>query len=149
MAEEIERKFLVAGEGWRRAAAGSRSMRQFYLARGERATVRVRLTEGHPARLTVKGEGGVSRPEFEWEIPETDAREMEALATGRVIAKTRHLVSHGGFTWEVDVFEDGLVLAEIELPAVDTPFERPDWAGEEVTGDPRYFNAAMAMGVER
>lgn len=147
MAREIERKFLVTGEGWRDAVTESRRIRQFYLARTDRATVRVRVTDDDTGRLTVKGSAaGASRAEYEWEIPVAEARAMEALRAGRTLLKTRHLVPAGDLAWEVDVFEDGLVLAEIELPAEDAAFDRPDWIGSEVTGDPRYYNAAMALG---
>ncbi len=147
MAREIERKFLVTGEGWREAVTASRRIRQFYLARTDDATVRVRITDDAAARFTVKGTGsGASRDEYEWDIPLAEARAMEALRTGRTIVKTRHLVPTGELTWEVDVFEHGLVLAEIELPSEEVAFDRPGWIGTEVTGDPRYYNAAMALG---
>ncbi|WP_108893360.1 CYTH domain-containing protein [Palleronia abyssalis] len=150
MAEEIERKFLVTGEGWRDRVSQRRAIRQFYLAQSDSATVRVRISDGTSARLTVKGRrAGMSRPEYEWDIPVDEAREMEALAAGRVLVKTRHLVRAGDLTWEVDAFEDGLTLAEIELPFEDTPFDRPDWLGREVTDDPSYYNAAMALGGDQ
>ena len=147
MALEIERKFLVKGDGWRAAGTAARDIRQFYLARTDGATVRVRITDGADAVLTIKGtRAGMSRDEFEWPIPADDARAMEALAQGRPIVKRRHLVRHGSECWEVDVFEDGLVLAEIELASEDTGFDRPDWLGREVTDDPTYYNAHMALG---
>ncbi len=147
MAREIERKFLVANEGWREAVTGSREIRQFYLARTDRATVRVRISDGSAARMTVKGTSdGASRAEYEWDIPLDEARAMEAMRTGRTLVKTRHLVPAGDLTWEIDTFEDGLVLAEIELPHEHAAFDRPDWVGAEVTDDPAYYNAAMALG---
>ncbi len=146
MGREIERKFLVTGEGWRAGMGAAREIRQFYLARTDRATVRVRIIDGRAARMTVKGNAeGAARAEHEWDIPLEDARAMEALRTGRTIVKTRHVVPAGDLAWEVDVFDDGLVLAEIELPSEDAEFERPPWIGGEVTGDPRYYNAAMAL----
>ena len=147
MAEEIERKFLVTGDGWKEGVSERRAFRQFYLSHGDTATVRVRIVDEASARLTVKGNrAGPARPEYEWDIPVEDAREMEALALGRVLVKTRHVVPAGSLAWEVDVFEDGLILAEIELPKVDAAFDRPDWVGEEVTDQSRYYNAAMALG---
>lgn len=149
MAEEIERKFLVIGDSWQEGVSERRAFRQFYLARSDSATVRVRITDDSSARLTVKGNrAGAARPEYEWDIPVEDARELEALATGRVLVKTRHVVPAGDMAWEVDVFDDGLTLAEIELPDADASFDRPDWLGREVTDDPAYYNAAMALGTD-
>jgi adenylate cyclase len=149
MGKEIERKFLVRGKGWREGADAGRSIRQAYLTRGA-AQVRVRILDDSKARLTVKsGKAGLERDEFEYDIPLADAEAMMALRTGEVIAKRRYRLPAGdGLTWEIDVFgegQNGLVLAEIELPAKDASFARPDWLGNEVTGDPRYSNAALAM----
>lgn len=145
MATEIERKFLVRGDSWRRSDAVLYA--QGYLNRDQRRTVRVR-TAGNRAWLTIKGLSvGASRPEFEYEIPLADAEQLLALSDGPVVRKRRHLVPCGGFTWEVDEFEGdnaGLVVAEIELDAEDQEFEKPEWLGEEVTGDPRYFNSSLA-----
>lgn len=149
MGKEIERKFLVRGTGWRARADAGRNIRQAYLARGT-AQIRVRIIDDREARLTVKsGKGGIERDEFEYEIPLEDAEAMMALRTGEVIAKCRHRLPAGdGLTWEVDVFggeQNGLVIAEIELPTQDTAFTRPEWVGDEVTDDPRYSNAALSM----
>lgn len=158
MATEIERKFLVKGDGWRAAAGPPRRLAQAYLCGGAGTTVRVRIVDDARGYLTVKGRtlelaGGVAgsaRAEFEYEIPLADAEAMLQLRTGALLAKSRHVVpEEGGLAFEIDVFEAdyaGLVVAEIELPAPDAPFTRPDWLGDEVTGDPRYFNAAMAAG---
>ena len=110
--------------------------------------LRPRLADG-AARLTIKGEReGIARAEYEYEIPERDAREMlERLCMGTPIAKTRYEVEHGGRTWEIDVFEDandGLVLAEVELESEDEPVEAPAWTGREVSDDERYYNAYLA-----
>ena len=146
MPVEIERKFLVRGDEWRRAP-GVR-YRQAYLFRENENTARVRLA-GEKAYLTIKGptrEG--SRPEFEYEIPAADGEELIKLCTGLIIEKIRHFIDYQGFTWEVDEFlgeNAGLVVAEIELKAVDQPFGRPVWVGKEVTGDPRYANASLAV----
>ena len=151
MAKEIERKFLVAGEGWRDRATGSRSFRQGYLAETDKLAIRVRIVDEAEAFLTFKSAvHGTTRAEFEYPIPLDDARALIELHQGLVIEKRRHLVPFGGFTWEVDIFAGahaGLTLAEIELPAEDTPFERPNWLGREVTGERRYYNASLAIEV--
>ena len=147
MGFEIERRFLVQGDAWRAAVTRTRRLVQGYLAREDGVTVRLRLA-GDRARLTIKGPGGLVRREFEYDIPAADAAAMlDALCDGRRLAKTRHDVPHGGLLWEVDVFEaplDGLVIAEVELPAPDHPLILPPWAGREVTEDRRYANAALA-----
>jgi len=148
MAQEIERKYLVADDSWRSAVTGSARIMQGYLASGEHVTVRVRV-KGDAGYLTVKGATqGVSRSEFEYEIPVADACDMlSGLAQGPVIDKVRHLVPVGGHVWEVDVFagdNEGLVMAEVELAADDESYEVPDWAGAEVSHDPRYFNVNLA-----
>ena len=146
MGQEIERKFRVADDGWR-TDAGIR-FRQGYLCAEKDRTVRVR-TEGERAVITVKGATrGVTRSEFEYEIPKEDADEMLDTLCGRpLIEKTRHKVEHGGLTWEIDEFSgdnEGLVIAEVELEDEAQEFARPDWLGEEVSGDPRFFNANLA-----
>lgn len=150
MGVEIERKFLVAGDGWRAAATRARRMQQGYVAREGGVSVRLRIAEGR-ARLTIKGAGGLVRPEFEYPVPLADAEEMlAALCAGRRIAKTRHEVPHGGLVWEVDVFEGalaGLVVAEVEVPDTAHALDLPPWAGREVTEDPRYANAALASAA--
>lgn len=147
MGIEIERKFLVTGDGWRDAAEPGRRMRQGYLGRLEKASVRVRQADD-AAWLNIKGATlGIQRREYEYEIPLADAREMlDELCTGDLIEKVRHDVPYAGHVWEVDVFEGanaGLVVAEIELSAADEPFERPDWLGDEVSDDPRYYNVCL------
>ncbi len=148
MGIEIERKFLVKDDSWRAAADDGLECRQGYLAAEKGKTVRVRIM-GTEAFLTIKGAmAGISRAEFEYEIPPSDAEALLALCGGAVVEKRRHLVNHGGMVWEVDVFggaHAGLVLAEIELEREDQEFELPGWAGEEVSRDPRYFNAVLAQ----
>ena len=148
MAMEIERKFLVTGDGWRRESCGARRLRQGYVAIDGETNVRVR-TDGERARLTIKAVGeGIGRPEFEYEIPLADAEEVLQLCGGRVVDKTRNLVPAGVHTWEVDEFRglnDGLVVAEIELREATEEFARPSWLGAEVTSDPRYRNANLAV----
>ncbi len=147
MGLEIERRFLVRGDAWQAGVAGTRRLDQGYLAREDGVAVRVRIA-GDAARLTIKGPGGLVRPEFEYPVPVEDAATMlETLCAGRRLAKTRHQVPHGGLTWEVDVFEGplaGLVIAEVELSDPEHPLDLPPWAGPEVTGDPRYANAVLA-----
>lgn len=144
---EIERKFLIANEGWRAHAGPGIPMRQGYVANTPQASVRVRL-EGSEARLNIKSATrGVSRLEFEYLIPPEEAREMlERLCTRPQVEKTRYPVRHAGHHWEVDVFEGanaGLVVAELELEQPDEPFERPSWVGAEVTDDLRYYNVSL------
>lgn len=146
MPREIERKFLVRTDGWRGAATSSSELRQGYLLNTPEKNVRVRKA-GDRAWLTVKAAAdGIARHEFEYEIPPADAAELLQLCEGPLIEKTRHLVPMGSLTWEIDEFEGdnaGLIVAEIELPSEETPFERPEWLGEEVTDDPRYLNASL------
>lgn len=154
MALEIERKFLLRHDGWRAAAHAVLPMAQGYLNdqaamdRGEqRASVRVRV-QGDGAWLNIKSrELGASRQEFEYAIPPEDAGALLALCVGGRIEKRRHLVRQGAHLWEIDEFlgdNAGLVVAEIELGAVDEAFARPDWLGREVTDLPRYYNLALA-----
>ena len=143
---EIERKFLVANEGWRGLAPGVR-FRQGYL-QTRPCTVRVR-TEGERGVLTIKGRAqGFSRDEYEYEIPLADAERMlDTLAQPTIIEKLRHRIPFAGFVWEVDEFfgdNAGLVVAEIELEDEAQTFARPDWIGAEVTGDHRYANSALS-----
>ncbi len=145
MAIEIERKFLVVGDAWRAAPAVFYS--QGYLNRDKERTVRVRIA-GDEAFLTIKGVSlGASRAEFEYPIPLWDARDLLALCEQPLIEKNRCKILHEGFVWEVDEFLGenlGLVVAEIELPSEDTVFAKPDWVGEEVTADTRYFNSNLS-----
>lgn len=146
MAKEIERKFLVKGDAWRSLAEGV-SYRQGYLNSQKERTVRIR-TVGEKAYLTVKGPTrGVTRTEFEYEIPYEDCLAMlEELAEKPIIEKKRYRIPAGSYVWEVDEFfgvNEGLILAEIELPSEDAVFEKPDWISEEVSGDPRYFNSSL------
>lgn len=142
---EIERKFLVASDDWQ-PANRKMTIRQAYLAIGETSTIRVRLSD-EAAWLTIKGKTvGIVRPEFEYELPLTEAEEIAQLSPYPVIEKTRYFVDHDGLTWEIDVFagaNEGLIVAEVELERADQSVEIPDWVGPEVTGDYRYHNAYM------
>lgn len=148
MAVEIERKFLVTSDAWRALATSSSLLRQGYLSSNAKATVRVRSKDDAAAMLTLKGATrGISRAEYEYEIPIEDAREMLAMAVPHVIEKRRYLVPAGALTWEVDVFEgrhQGLVIAEIELQSVEQSIDLPDWVGVEVSHDDRYNNASLS-----
>ena len=151
MGVEIERKFLVVGDGWRQQVTKATLFRQGYLSTNAKATVRVRSRDDSTAHLTLKGKlSGTRRAEYEYPIPIEDARELLAMAAPHVIEKTRHLVPAGQLTWEVDVFAGhltGLVMAEIELSHEDQVFERPDWLGAEVTEDARYYNASLSRSA--
>lgn len=146
MALEIERKFLVADDSWRDGSSGVR-MAQGYLSLDPDRTVRVRLAAEN-AWITVKGRThGITRAEFEYEIPAEDAAELLEICLPSVIDKTRHRVEFGGHLWEVDVFHGanhGLVLAEVELEDASVCPELPPWIGAEVSGDARYFNASLS-----
>lgn len=148
MGREIERKFLVRSGAWKNEVTSARSLRQGYLAIDGGSNVRVR-TDGERSWLTIKGRGeGISRPEFEYEIPFGDATELLALCRGRLVEKTRHLVPAGDRVWEIDEFSGanaGLVIAEIELPDESASHPCPAWLGEEVSADPRYLNANLAV----
>ncbi|TPK59735.1 MULTISPECIES: CYTH domain-containing protein [unclassified Mesorhizobium] len=150
MGKEVERKFLVSGTAWRDLVEADIRILQFYLAAAPGRTVRVRISDGASARLTLKfGSKARERDEFEYPIPLADAVEMLGFAIGRVIEKTRHHVRHGGYLYEVDVFGGalaGLVMAELETPD-DVPDELlPDWLGREVTGEQKFYNASLALG---
>lgn len=149
VASEIERKFLVRDDSWRQGARDPVSMRQGYIAGGDKASVRVRVSGGR-AWLNIKSATvGIARAEFDYEIPPADAGQiLETLCVRPLIEKTRYFVDYAGHCWEVDVFEGenaGLVVAEIELRSEDEPFEPPPWAGKEVSEDRRYYNAALAQ----
>lgn len=152
MATEIERKFLLADDGWQTQADDGVPMRQGYLSTSSptkdiKSSIRVRIAGSH-ANLNIKSATlGITRQEYEYSIPLADANELlDTLADGPLIEKTRYHVRHGEHTWEIDVFageNDGLVVAEIELSAEDESFERPSWLGKEVSGDPRYYNVCL------
>lgn len=149
MALEIERKFLVVGDGWHAAARASEQFAQGYLNDHGRASVRVRI-EGEAANLNIKAARvGTSRAEYEYPIPLAEAREMlDHLTLTPPVEKTRYWIEHAGHIWEVDEFAGAnapLIVAEIELGAADEPFERPDWLGAEITDDRRYYNHALAF----
>ncbi len=146
MGVEIERKFLVTGEGWRAQGQGV-LLRQGYLSSAPERIVRVRI-EGGTALLTIKGRTvGAVRGEWEYPIPLEDAQVfLDSLCERPLIEKYRYRIPYQGLTWEVDEFlgeNAGLVVAEVELASEDQPLAKPDWVGTEVTHDARYFNANL------
>ncbi|MBX3742852.1 MAG: CYTH domain-containing protein [Akkermansiaceae bacterium] len=147
MAVEIERKYLVADDSWRAENPEGIRMAQGYLSRETGRTVRVRVA-GDKAWLTIKGAAeGISRAEFEYEIPAEEGSQLLALCEPSVIDKTRFLVPHGSHVWEVDVFHgenDGLVVAEVELADESEQPELPAWVGSEVSDDRRYANSSLS-----
>ena len=148
MAVEIEHKFLVRDERWRREVERSVRMRQGYLTSDARCSVRVRVA-GEQGHLNVKsGTLGIQRSEYEYLIPLAEAEEiLDTLCEQPLLEKTRHFVRFGGHLWEIDEFEGdnaGLIVAEVELSRTDEPFDRPDWLGVDVSHDIRYYNSQLA-----
>lgn len=148
MAKEIERKFLLVNDAWRQQVSSSERMTQAYIANDENASVRIRICGEHKAQINIKSfTYGISRYEYEYDIPITDAIEMlETVAIKPFIDKTRYYVPQDGLVWEIDEFyqeNEGLIVAEIELPTEDALFEKPEWIGDEVTDDPRYLNVLL------
>ncbi len=146
MGKEIERKFFVKGDVWRSLAKGT-VYRQGYLNSAKERTVRIRTIDDR-AFLTIKGlTVGATRAEYEYEIPVADGDAMlDALAEKPIIEKKRYKVPLEGLTWEIDEFfgdNTGLIVAEVELEREGQTFRKPDWAGEEVTADSRYFNSNL------
>lgn len=147
MPQEIERKFLVDGEYKSKAYASSRIVQGYICsARGRTVRIRIRDDKGY---LTIKGPAdasGISRYEWEKEIPLDEARDLMKICEPGAIDKTRYLVRSGRHVFEVDEFygeNEGLVIAEVELSSPDEPFEKPDFIGQEVTEDARYYNAQL------
>ena len=149
MAQELERKFLLKSDEWRKTAAPPRHLVQGYFDTGVNGcTLRVRNDDGQ-GRLTIKGRpSGFARSEFEYAIPAADvAAMMQEFCAPRVVDKLRYLVEFGGFEWEIDEYlglNAGLFTAEIELPSDDTDFPRPPWLGEEISGIASYTNGALS-----
>ena len=148
MAIEIERKFLVKDDTWRRNVRRSVHIRQGYFARTPLMRARIRIFD-YQGFIALKSEPGVmTRYEFEYEIPKHEAEEMICrFSIEPIVSKTRHELQHAGLTWEVDVFEGanlGLVVAELELGDEAQVFEKPAWVGKEVITDRRYGNSNLA-----
>ena len=145
---EIERKFLVKSPEFKDQATGCSHFVQGYITSPPAKTVRVRIADDK-AYLTIKGSGsasGMSRFEWEMEIPGRDALALLGICEGGIIEKDRYYVPFAGHTFEVDEFfgdNEGLVMAEVELSSEDEAFEKPEWLGQEVTGDSRYYNSSL------
>lgn len=148
MAQEIERKFLVTSDAYKKESAKRTRITQGYLSSVPERTVRVRI-KGDKGYITIKGEcneSGTSRYEWEKEIPVVEAEELLQICEPGVIHKTRYEVNVGRFTFEVDEFygeNQGLVVAEVELLNENDHFDKPEWIGAEVTGDVRYYNSML------
>ena len=145
MGIEIERKYLIAGNGWRDLVTSTQLLRQGYLTAGSGVTVRVRTVDDSVGYLTIKSGGSaLARAEFEYEVPIADARQMLGYVRGAQIEKL------SGGDWVVDEFQGrhaGLLIAEVELESPAGKPDLPDWLGDEVTGDPQYYNSSLAMLV--
>jgi adenylate cyclase len=147
MAIETERKFLVKGD-FKHLASGKTSIRQYYLLADKEKTIRIRISDER-AVLTIKSavyKGSFSRSEWEFEIPLCEAMEIIKIGLPGMIDKTRYYIPAGPHTFEVDEFHgknEGLIIAEIELSSESEEFERPEWLGEEVTGNPKYYNSNL------
>lgn len=147
MGIEIERKYLVSNDSWRETAGEGTAYEQGYLPTEDTCSVRVRI-EGSEARLNIKSATlGIVRKEYEYPIPVGEARELLDNFCSDTVSKIRYHIPYAGRTWELDVFagaNEGLIVAEVELDSEDEQPELPDWAGEEVSDDPRYYNTELS-----
>ena len=148
MAYEIEHKYLVINDSFREMATGKVDIRQGYLNRNPDRTVRVR-TMGNKGFLTVKSRNhGAKRLEFEYEIPGHEAEEILKIAEPGIVEKTRWIVPFGGLIWEVDEFhgsQKGVIVAEVEIPELDHCYEKPPFIGQDITGNPDYYNSNLKV----
>lgn len=147
MAIEIERKFLVVNDTWRHVADDGIRIVQGYMGSNDKSSVRVRIN-GDSANINIKSKTiGVQRSEYEYDIPLDEANEMLSTLCDRpYIDKTRYIVHHRGHEWEIDEFHgenQGLIVAELELDSTNESYESPNWLGEEVTEDTRYYNICL------
>jgi adenylate cyclase len=147
MSTEIERKFLLENDSWRKDADEGLYMVQGYMGSNEKSSIRIRIN-GDTANLNIKSKTiGIQRSEYDYPIPIDEAKEiLESLCDKPFIEKTRFHVMHDGHEWEIDVFagdNEGLIVAELELDSVDENFTLPDWVGEDVSEDPRYYNICL------
>ena len=146
MGLEIEKKFLIKNDNWKETVLEEKEISQGYLSANPNRTVRVRIM-GKDGFITIKSKSKSSvRSEFEYEIPIDDAKELMELCEKPILAKTRHFVKHENHNWEIDVFEKenkGLVVAEIELTRENESFLIPDWIGNEVTEETKYYNSQL------
>jgi adenylate cyclase len=149
MSFEIERKFLVLSDVWRNSAIRHTRIRQAYLDSNAKVSIRVRINDDSGATLTFKSRSSkLRRREFEYAIPTLDAEELISLRRSYIVEKIRHIVPYGNLNWEIDVFSgenQGLVVAEVELPDDDHEIALPPWVGPEVTGQDRYYNGTLAQ----
>jgi adenylate cyclase len=145
---EIERKFLVRGDSWRELVRTRKQVRQAYLNHDGKASIRVRIVDDRIAKLSIKSQSAeLSRLELEYPLPLEDAERLMLLRSGSVIEKIRHIVPIGDLTWEIDTFlgdNAGLIIAEVELTHVDQTVVIDPWVGDEITGQARYYNSALA-----
>lgn len=146
MGIEIERKFLLKDESWRDEERSVTGITQGYLNSDKARTVRVR-TNFNKGFITVKGKNtGLKRPEFEYEIPYDDAVELLELCEQPIIKKVRHVITKGDVEWEIDEFfgdNEGLVIAEVELNRINQIVNKPEWLGEDVSDDSKYYNSSL------
>jgi adenylate cyclase len=149
MSFEIERKFLLRGDGWRGLVSGQTTIRQAYLGSTPKSSTRVRICGDGTATLTIKSRpADLRRLELEYPIPVIQAEALMQLREGSIIEKIRHVVPYGNLAWEIDVFSGenlGLIIAEVELKDVDQAVEMPDWVGREVTAQPQYYNSFLVQ----
>jgi adenylate cyclase len=149
MSFEIERKFLVRDDDWKRLATGHSSIRQAYLSSNGKASIRVRIKGDGTATLSIKSRpADLRRLELEYPVPTLEAEALMQLRQGSVVEKVRYVIPHGDLAWEVDVFEGenlGLVIAEIELRHEHQHVELPPWIGPEVTGQQQYYNSSLVQ----
>ena len=148
MPKEIERKFLVTNDNWKQHINHQSHYLQGYLNNNQSNSIRIRITD-EQANLNIKSATlGIIRDEYDYQIPLDEAKEMlDKLCEQPIIEKTRYFVEDNDVTWEIDVFERenaGLIVAELELQSVEQSFIKPDWVGEDVSDDPRYYNACLA-----
>lgn len=148
MATEIEHKFLLRNDRWRSQVERSARLRQGYLTSDARCSVRVRIAESQGFLNLKSGTLGIQRSEYEYPIPLADAEEiLDTLCEKPLLEKTRHYLHFGEHLWEIDEFAGdnaGLIVAEVELSRIDELFARPDWLGEDVSHDIRYYNSQLA-----
>lgn len=148
MAYEIEHKYLVINDSYKEMATGKVNIRQGYLNRNPDRTVRIR-TMGNKGFLTVKSRNhGAKRLEFEYEIPVSDAVEILKLAEPSIVEKTRYFIPYGNLIWEVDEFHgnlSGVIVAEVEIPNTDHTYEKPPFIGDDITGNPAYYNSNLKI----
>ena len=148
MGVEIEHKYLVVNDSYKGMATGKVEIRQGYLNRNPDRTVRIRKM-GDKGFITVKGRNkGELRLEFEYEIPCHDAEEILKLAEPGIVEKTRYFIPYSGLLWEVDEFHGslgGVTVAEVELTEVDITYQKPPWIGEDITGNPKYYNSNLKV----